>query len=95
MTFSLLNYASPISEQETVKKRYYMDNGLLNNFLYKGGTKLLENLCAIHLLKKILKDVIQIKPKSRKSSSQFQQSPSRFSFSSSSFKNSSSTFRKS
>jgi predicted AAA+ superfamily ATPase len=52
LTFSLLNYASPISEQETIKKRYYMDNGLLNNFLYKGETKLLENLCAIHLLKK-------------------------------------------
>jgi predicted AAA+ superfamily ATPase len=29
-----------------------MDNGLLNNFLHKGETKLLENLCAIHLLKK-------------------------------------------
>ena len=52
LTFSLLNYASPMSEQETIKKRYYMDNGLLNNFLYKGETKLLENLCAIHLLKK-------------------------------------------
>lgn len=52
LMFSLLNYASPISEQETIKKRYYMDNGLLNNFLHKGETKLLENLCAIHLLKK-------------------------------------------
>lgn len=52
LIFSLLNYASPISEQETIKKRYYMDNGLLNNFLFRGETKLLENLCAIHLLKK-------------------------------------------
>ena len=52
LSFSLLNYASPISEQETIKKRYYMDNGLLNNFLFRGETKLLENLCAIHLLKK-------------------------------------------
>ena len=52
LVFSLLNYASPVSEQETIKKRYYMDNGLLNNFLYKGETKLLENLCAIHLLRK-------------------------------------------
>ena len=51
LSFSLLNYASPISEQETIKKRYYMDNGLLNNFLFRGETKLLENLCAIHLLK--------------------------------------------
>ena len=52
LSFSLLNYASPISEQETIKKRYYMDNGLLNNFLFRGETKLFENLCAIHLLKK-------------------------------------------
>ncbi|MBQ4525127.1 MAG: ATP-binding protein [Bacteroidaceae bacterium] len=52
LSFSLLNYVSPISEQETIKKRYYMDNGLLNNFLFRGETKLLENLCAIHLLKK-------------------------------------------
>lgn len=52
LLFSLLNYASPISEQETIKKRYYMDNGLLNNFLFKGETKLLENLCAIHLFKR-------------------------------------------
>lgn len=52
LSFSLLNYASPISEQETIKKRYYMDNGLLNNFLFRGETNLLENLCAIHLLKK-------------------------------------------
>ena len=29
-----------------------MDNGLLNNFLFKGETKLLENLCAIHLFKR-------------------------------------------
>lgn len=52
LIFSLLNYASPMSEQETIKKRYYMDNGLLNNFLYLGETRLLENLCAIHLLRK-------------------------------------------
>lgn len=51
LIFSLLNYASPISEQETTKKRYYIDNGLLNNFMYKGEARLLENLCAIHLFK--------------------------------------------
>lgn len=49
LVFSLLNFASPLTEQETIKKRYYMDNGLLNLFMYDGNTKLLENLCAIHL----------------------------------------------
>lgn len=51
LIFSLLNFASPISEQETTKKRYYIDNGLLNNFMYKGESRLLENICAIHLFK--------------------------------------------
>ena len=51
LTFSLSNFASPITDQETIKKRYYIDNGLLNNFLFNGETKLLENLCAIHLMK--------------------------------------------
>lgn len=51
LIFSIPNFVSPFSEQETIKKRYLMDNGLLNIFLYQGETKLLENLCAIHLLK--------------------------------------------
>lgn len=51
LTFSLPNFVSPISDQETLKKRYFTDNGLLNNFLFDGETKLLENLCAIHLMK--------------------------------------------
>lgn len=52
LTFNLSNYISPITEQETIKKRYFADNGLLNIFLSGGETKLLENLCAIHLMKK-------------------------------------------
>jgi len=52
LTFNLSNYVSPITEQETIKKRYFADNGLLNIFLSSGETKLLENLCAIHLMKK-------------------------------------------
>lgn len=52
LIFPLLNYASPITAQETTKKRYFTDNGLLNNFLYKGEARLLENICAIHLLQK-------------------------------------------
>ena len=52
MTFALTNFASPFTEQETIKKRYFSDNGLLNIFLFNGEEKLLENLCAIHLLRR-------------------------------------------
>ena len=50
--FSLENYASKFVEKETVKKHYFMDNGLLSIFLIDGETALLENLCAIHLYSK-------------------------------------------
>lgn len=49
MVFSLENYASKFVEKETVKKHYFVDNGLLNIFLTDPETALLENLCAIHL----------------------------------------------
>ena len=45
-------YASKFVEKETVKKHYFIDNGLLNIFLTDPETSLLENLCAIHLYKK-------------------------------------------
>ncbi len=50
--FSLDNHASKFVEKETVKKHYFVDNGLLSIFLTSGETALLENLCAIHLYKK-------------------------------------------
>jgi len=49
MLFSLENYASKFVEKETVKKHYFIDNGLLSIFLISGEAALLENLCAIHL----------------------------------------------
>lgn len=49
LVFSLPNLASNISEQETIKKRYFSDNGILNLFLINGETKLLENIVAITL----------------------------------------------
>ena len=49
LVFSFPNYASPVSEQETLRKRYFMDNGLLNLFMFEGETKLLENLVALQL----------------------------------------------
>jgi len=50
--FPLENYASKFVEKETVKKHYFIDNGLLSIFLTGGETSLLENLCAVHLYRK-------------------------------------------
>ena len=52
LIFSFPNYASPVSEQETLRKRYFLDNGLLNLFMFEGETKLLENIIALHLRRK-------------------------------------------
>lgn len=47
--FSVPNFVSSVSEQSTILKRYMVDNGLLNLFLYNGETKLLENVVADEL----------------------------------------------
>lgn len=52
MIISLENYAYKFVEKETVKKHYFVDNGLLHLFLNDPETSLLENLCAITLFKK-------------------------------------------
>ena len=51
LIFSIPNLISPLTEQQTIVKRYFADNGILNNFLVNGETKLLENIVAIHLNK--------------------------------------------
>jgi predicted AAA+ superfamily ATPase len=51
LVFSISNYTDKLSEKETIKKRYFWDNGLLNNFLFDPNAKLLENIVAIHLKK--------------------------------------------
>lgn len=50
--FSISNMSSSISEQSTIRKRYIVDNGLLNLFLFSGETKLLENIVACKLIRK-------------------------------------------
>jgi len=52
LLLSLDNYASKFVEKETVKKHYFVDNGLLHLFVNNPDTLLLENLCAITLYKK-------------------------------------------
>ena len=52
LLISLDNYASKFVEKETVKKHYFVDNGLMHLFVNNPDTLLLENLCAITLYKK-------------------------------------------
>lgn len=52
MVFSLENYATKSVEKETVKKHYFVDNGLLNLFLVDPETSLLENIVAVALHKR-------------------------------------------
>ena len=49
MVFHLNNYVSKFAERETIKKHYFIDNGLLNIFLTNGEASLLENMVAIRL----------------------------------------------
>lgn len=52
IVFSLENFATKFVEKETVKKHYFVDNGLLNLFLVNPDTMLLENIVAIALRKR-------------------------------------------
>ena len=52
LVFGISNFSDKLSDKETFKKRYFFDNGLLNNFLFDPETKLLENLVAVDLKKK-------------------------------------------
>lgn len=51
LLISLDNYASKFVDRETVKKHYFVDNGLLHLFVNNPDTLLLENLCATVLYK--------------------------------------------
>ncbi|MDE5881015.1 MAG: ATP-binding protein [Muribaculaceae bacterium] len=51
MIFSLENYASKFVERVSVRKHYFIDNGLLNIFLTDSDTSLMENMCALTLYK--------------------------------------------
>lgn len=57
LIFGISNFSDKLSEKETFKKRYFFDNGLLNNFLFDPETKLLENMVAISLKKKYNDDL--------------------------------------
>lgn len=52
LIFDVTNFTESFSERATNCKRYYFDNGLLNNFLFDNDAKLLENIVAIELIKR-------------------------------------------
>ena len=49
LIFSIENYAAKIVEKVSNRKYYFIDNGLLNLFLFDPNTSLLENIVAIRL----------------------------------------------
>lgn len=57
LIFELSNFSDKFAERETIKKRYFFDNGLLNLFLFDSNSRLLENLVAGFLKKKYKEDV--------------------------------------
>jgi len=50
------NQLAQLSDKESTKKYYLIDNGLLNLFLYNGDTTLLENLVGIELCRRYGRD---------------------------------------
>lgn len=56
LTFSIQNEIARLSDKESTKKFYFIDNGLLNLFLFRDETSLLENLVAIELARRYGKD---------------------------------------
>lgn len=57
MVFTVENYATKFVERKTVKKHYFVDNGLLNLFLMDPDSSLLENIVAIALHKRYGEDL--------------------------------------
>lgn len=55
LTFNIPNFTDSAAERFSSSKRYYYDNGLLNNFLFDAETKLLENIVAINLIERYRK----------------------------------------
>jgi uncharacterized protein len=57
LIFGIKNYLSKISERESIRKYYFIDNGILSLFLYRPETILLENIVACKL-KQLYKDQV-------------------------------------
>ena len=51
VTFSIPNLASPLTEQMTTMKRYFVDNGILNLFMTYGDHILYHLICTFLIRK--------------------------------------------
>lgn len=63
LVFSIKNYASKFTERETKKKFYFIDTGVLNLFLIKQDSKLLENAVYLALKKSYASEIYYYKRK--------------------------------
>ena len=63
LIFPVNNYLSGISEKETKKKYYFIDQGILNLFLTDQDSKLLENIVFLHLYKRYRDRLFYLKRK--------------------------------
>ncbi|MCL1973273.1 MAG: ATP-binding protein, partial [Bacteroidetes bacterium] len=57
LIFSVENICAKLAEKASNKKYYFMDNGILNLFLFDAATALLENQVAIRLKQRFGDDV--------------------------------------
>lgn len=53
LIFSIENYAARFVERESSRKYYFIDNGILNLFIFNPETLLLENLVAVSLYRMV------------------------------------------
>lgn len=63
LILSLNNYTAKFAERETKKKYYFIDQGILNLFLFEQETKLLENIVFLHLYKQHKEELYYFKRK--------------------------------
>lgn len=57
LIFGIPNFTSKFSEKESKKKYYFIDNGLLNLFLFQNESALLENLVFVELYRRYRESV--------------------------------------
>lgn len=60
LLFDIKNFAFKFSERESIPKFYFLDNGILNLFLFQKDPALLENIVAIKLFNKYHDDLFYL-----------------------------------
>lgn len=63
LSFSLKNYLAKLSERESAKKYYFVDNGIVSLFLLNPETILMENMVACQLRRLFGEEIYYVKDK--------------------------------